>query len=117
MKHKNTSENEEHMDKISISRSCEHFSVEVNVTGDMDGDMQRDVIGRVARALVLVMEGRDPGQGPAGHGELVGSVILESPTDETIKSAFEQMMNQAMEHIKEHQHQHEQDEADGKHAD
>lgn len=100
MNHEEQNE-EDHKDTISISRTCEHFSVDIIVTGDMDADMQNTVINRVARALVLVMEGRDPRR--EGLGELVTSMTLESPTPETIREAVEKLAQEAMEHMEKHQ--------------
>lgn len=109
MKHEEQRE-EGHLDTISISRQCEHFSVDIIVTGDMDADLQNTVINRVARALVLVMEGRDPRR--EGLGELVTSMTLESPTLETIREAVEKLAQEAMEHM-EHMEKHQGEGADG----
>lgn len=109
MKHEEQRE-EGHLDTISISRQCEHFSVDIIVTGDMDADLQNTVINRVARALVLVMEGRDPRR--EGLGELVTSMTLESPTPETIREAVEKLAQEAMEHM-EHMEKHQGEGADG----
>jgi len=94
---------DDHSDEVSISlnRSCEHFTVDVSVTGNMSDDMQMSTLARVGRAVALIITGDDPARS-SRLGELVGSMTLENPTEESMREALETMIKEASEHIRKH---------------
>ena len=86
---------------INLSRSCDHFTVDVSVTGKMSDDMQISTLARVGRAVALVITGHDPA-GASRLGELIGSMTLENPTEESMREALDAMLKEASEHIRKH---------------
>lgn len=86
---------------ISLSRSCEHFTVDVSVTGNMSDDMQMSTLARVGRAVALIITGDDPARA-SRLGELIGSMTLENPTEESLREALDTMLKEASEHIRKH---------------
>ncbi len=83
---------------ITASRSCEHFSVNVTVSGDMGVDLEMAALSRIGRALALLINGEDP---ITQHSELVGSITLENPTEESIRDAAESLLREFRQKIQE----------------
>jgi hypothetical protein len=94
-------DNDSDVVSISLSRSCEHFTVDVSVTGNMPDDMQMSTLARVGRAVALIITGDDPACA-SRLGEPVGSMTLENPTEESMREALETMIKEASEHIRKH---------------